>query len=317
MGGTERPDGGILGAVIVSRVSAAGRLPAAAALVAATAVWGSTFVVTKQSLPDMSAAPFLTWRFGIAAAVLLVARPDRVRALTQTDRRRGLLLGLLLGSGFLLQTEGLQDTAAGVSGFLTGTAVMLTPVAAAVFFAERVGRAGWVAVALSAVGVALLAGGGSATVTTGALLTLGGAVCFTGHITGLSQWASSANAYGLTAWSVAVAALLCGATAAVGGGLSLPPSGGAWRSLAYLALAATCLGFVVQAWAQSALTATTAAVVMTMEPVFAALIAATVGDERLPTVGWLGGMLIVSSMFVAELGPRECCDALAPRVECC
>jgi drug/metabolite transporter (DMT)-like permease len=149
---------------------------------------------------------------------------------------------------------------------------------------------------------------------------LGGAVCFTGHITGLSQWASSANAYGLTAWSVAVAALLCAAAALsvrVGGGLAVPPSGGAWRSLAYLALAATCLGFVVQAWAQSALTATTAAVVMTMEPAFAALLAATVGDECLPAVGWLGGMLIVSSMFVAELGPRQCCDALSPRVECC
>jgi drug/metabolite transporter (DMT)-like permease len=116
---------------------------------------------------------------------------------------------------------------------------------------------------------------------------------------------------------VAVATLLCCVAAVVGGGLAVPPSGGTWRSLVYLALAATCLGFVVQAWAQSALTATTAAVVMTMEPVFAALLAALVGGERLPAAGWLGGMLIVSSMFVAELGPRACCDVLAPRIECC
>ncbi|MET0740730.1 MAG: DMT family transporter, partial [Candidatus Nanopelagicales bacterium] len=172
-------------------------------------------------------------------------------------------------------------------------------------------------VALSTVGVALLAGGGDTSLTTGALLTLGGAVCFAGHITGLSQWANPANAYGLTAWSVCVAALICGAAAVVGGDLAVPPSSSAWLSIAYLALAATCLGFVVQAWAQSALTATTAAVVMTMEPVFAALLAATIGDELLTAVGWFGGLLIVSSMFIAELGPRDCCDALSPRVECC
>jgi drug/metabolite transporter (DMT)-like permease len=87
--------------------------------------------------------------------------------------------------------------------------------------------------------------------------------------------------------------------------------------VAYLAVAATCLGFVVQAWAQSTLTATTAAVVMTTEPVFAALLAAAFGGETLSAAAWLGGLLVVLSMFVAELGPRRCCDALSPRIECC
>jgi drug/metabolite transporter (DMT)-like permease len=87
--------------------------------------------------------------------------------------------------------------------------------------------------------------------------------------------------------------------------------------LLYLALAATCLGFLVQAWAQSVLTAAAAAVVMTMEPLFAAVLAGLVAGESLATGGWIGGLLIVASMFVAELGPRNCCDATMPRVECC
>jgi drug/metabolite transporter (DMT)-like permease len=53
-----------------------------------------------------------------------------------------------------------------------------------------------------------------------------------------------------------------------------------------------------------------------MEPVFAAALAA-VGGETLQRAGWLGGLLIVSSMFIAEHGPRDFRDALAPRVECC
>jgi len=71
------------------------------------------------------------------------------------------------------------------------------------------------------------------------------------------------------------------------------------------------------AWAQSALTATTAAVIMTLEPVFAGVLAFALGESSLGWVGWAGGILIVGGMAVAELRPRQCCDALAPRVECC
>ena len=85
-------------------------------------------MVTKASLDDLAPATFKAWRFGLAAVVLLVARPDRVRALARIECRRGLVLGLLLGSGFLLQTVGLSTTAAGLSGFLTGISVVLTPV---------------------------------------------------------------------------------------------------------------------------------------------------------------------------------------------
>ena len=293
------------------------RIPALVALVAATAVWGSTFVVTKGSLQDLAPAAFLVWRFGIAAVILMAARPARVRALSRLDAGRGLCLGLLLGSGFLLQTTGLSTTDAGLSGFLTGTSVILTPVLAAAFFGASVGSAGWLAVGLGSAGLVLLTRGDGTALSLGAVLTLGGAACFAGHITGLSAWATPANAYGLTAWSVTVAAALCTAVAVVGRQAALPATGATWRSLVYLALVATCLGLGVQAWAQSALTATTAAVVMTMEPVFAAVFAATLGAETLTPASWLGGLLVVSSMFVAELGPRHCCDAVAPRVECC
>jgi drug/metabolite transporter (DMT)-like permease len=96
------------------------RLPATVALLAATAVWGSTFAVTKRSLTDMAPASFLSWRFGLAALVLLAAGSRSLRSLEPADRWRATALGMLLGSGFLLQTTGLEHTLAGVSGFLTG-----------------------------------------------------------------------------------------------------------------------------------------------------------------------------------------------------
>lgn len=287
------------------------------ALVGATALWGSTFVVTKQSLGDNPPASLLVWRFGVAALVLGTARPGAVLALTPAERVHGTLLGVFLGSGFLLQTIGLLDTPAGVSGFLTGTAVVLTPVVAAVWFRHRVGLAGWLAVAGATVGVALMSLR-ELSVTPAALLTIAGAACFALHIASLSQWATRRNAVGLTTLSVAVAAGLCAVVAVTGrGGLDLPAGWSGWGAVLYLALGATCLGFVVQARAQSLLPATTAAVVMTMEPVFAGLLAWTAGGEALGLAAWAGGLVVVASMFIAELGPRDCCDAMSPRVECC
>lgn len=291
--------------------------PALAGLLSATAVWASTFLVTKQSLGAVDPASFVTWRFGLAAVLLVLVGHRRALALNRVERRRATLLGMLLGGGFLLQTSGLLTASAGLSGFLTGASVVLVPVVARAAFAEPVAGSGWLAVALAAAGVTLLAGGRSGGVSLGAALTLAGAACFAGHIAGLGVWATRANAVGLTVWSVAVAALLTGAASLVGGGLAVPVDRQTWMAVLYLALLATCLGFAVQAWAQSSLSPSTAAVVMTMEPVFAAIIATSLGGESLPPLSWLGGLVVVAAMFVAELGARRCCDAMSPRVECC
>ena len=293
-------------------------VPAVAGLLATTAVWGSTFVVTKSNLEQLEPASFLTWRFGLGAVALLVVRPQTLRRLAATDVRHSLLLGVTLAGGFLLQTTGLQRTLAGASGFLTGAAVVLTPVVAAVLFGERVGRRGWAAVAVASAGITLLAGGVVNPSAPGAALTLAGAACFAVHITCLSQWATRDNAYGLTTASVSVATVLSAAVAlALHHAVTVPRTPAAWEAVLYLGLLATCLGFSVQAWAQASLTATTAAVVMTMEPVFAAVLALAVGESGLAPAGWIGGALVVASMALAELGPRGCCDAVVPRTVCC
>ena len=100
-----------------------------------------------------------------------------------------------------------------------------------------------------------------------------------------------------------------------GGGLDAHPTGTAWGSLVYLALVATCLGFVVQAWAQSALSATTAAVVMTMEPVFAGLFAVVAGGERLGPRTILGAVMVLAAMVLTELGPRRGAEGEVERLE--
>jgi drug/metabolite transporter (DMT)-like permease len=160
--------------VTISKVSTFSTWSAVVALIVATVVWGFDFrrdeAVACTDRPCKLLGLALRDRCGSSGRDTSSQSAGAIVQGASTGAR----LGLLLGLGFLLQTIGLQSTASGISGFLTGTSVILTTVAAAAFFSERVGPAGWAAVGVAAFGVVLLAVGGTLTPTQGALLTLGG-----------------------------------------------------------------------------------------------------------------------------------------------
>jgi drug/metabolite transporter (DMT)-like permease len=283
------------------------------ALVGVTAIWGSTFVVVKDAVEKMPVTDFLTWRFGLAAVAMLLIRPRSVASLGTAGRRAGVVVGLALGSGYLLQTLGLQHTSAAVSGFITGMFVVLTPLGAAVLLRKPPGTAAWVAVALATAGLGLLSLHGFA-IGSGELLTLGCAAAFALHIVGLGHWASSHDAFGLAVVQLVTTALLC-ALFAGPGGLAVPPDASVWGALALTALAATALAFVVQTWAQAHLAPTRAAVVMTMEPVFGGIFAVLLAGEVLGLRTLLGAALVLGAMVLTEVGPRRGAEGSVQRLE--
>jgi len=285
---------------------------AAAGLLLVTAMWGSTFFLIKDVVDRMPVTDFLAVRFVVAALVLVVAAPRSVRLLSARARRHGLALGAVYGVGQILQTVGLQHTAASVSGFITGMYVVFTPLLAAVVLHQRVGRAAWVAVALATVGLGVLSIQGFA-LGTGEALTLASALCYAVHIIGLGAWSRSRDALGLAVIQMITVALLC-SLAALPDGITLPPDRGAWVGVIYTALGAGALALVVQTWAQAQLPPTRAAVIMTMEPVFAGLFAVRLGGESVTLRLALGGALVLAAMYLVELGPRRGADAAVPHL---
>ena len=283
------------------------------ALLGVTAVWGSTFVVVKDAVRQMPVTDFLAWRFALAAFAMILLRPRAVAHLGRQGRRVGIVLGLALGAGYLLQTLGLQTTSAAVSGFVTGMFVVLTPLGAALLLREPPSRSAWAAVALATVGLGLLSLHGL-TVGTGELLTLGCAAAFALHIVGLGRHASSYDAFGLAVVQLLTVAGLC-AVVAVPGGLATPPDAGVWGALALTSLAATALAFVVQTWAQAHLAPTRAAVVMTMEPVFAGVFAIGVAGEAFGLRAAAGAVLVLAAMVLTEVGPRHGAEGATGRLE--
>jgi drug/metabolite transporter (DMT)-like permease len=144
------------------------------ALLAVTAVWGSTFFLIKDLVTRIPVADMLALRFGLASVALAVLIGPRIR-LTGRMIRQGAGLGLLYGAAQILQTVGLAYTSASVSGFITGLYVVATPVLTAVILKARIGPTTWVAVGLATVGLGVLSLNGFA-IGYGELVTLVSAV---------------------------------------------------------------------------------------------------------------------------------------------
>jgi len=278
------------------------------ALLAMTAAWGSTFFLIHDVLTRIPVTDLLTVRFAVASVGLALIAGRQLRMSSRTVRD-GVLLGILYGGAQILQTFGLAHTAASVSGFITGLYVVLTPLLAALILRTRVSPAVWLAVSLATVGLGVLSLSGFS-VGYGELLTLASAIVYAGHILATGRLSTPGSAISLSLVQAVTITVVCGLAAlwpstGAGAGLRLPGTAYDWGVVLYLGLVAGALAMVLQTWAQARVEASRAAVVMAMEPVWAAVFAVALGGERLTVRMVVGGLAILSAMYVVELAPRR------------
>ena len=273
------------------------------ALLSVTAMWGSTFFLIKDLLDRVPTLDFLAVRFSIAAVLLVLVAPRALGRLSAESRRHAVVLGGLYGVAQILQTAGLAHTAASVSGFITGMYVVATPLFAAVLLKHRITPMTWAAVALAMAGLGVLTLNG-VSVGYGEAITLVAAMLYALHIVGLGAWSKPDQAIGMSIVQIIVIAVIC-LVASAPDGIVFPPTARDWVSVLYMAAFAGALALVAQTWAQAHLAATRCAIIMSMEPVFAALFAVLFGGED-PTTRMLGGgAMVLTAMLIVELLPRR------------
>ncbi len=287
-------------------------LIATLALLTVTAIWGSTFFLIKDLLDRMPVLDFLAVRFSIAAVILVVVAPRALGRLSADSRRHAVVLGLLYGVAQILQTAGLAHTAASVSGFITGLYVVATPIFAALLLRTRITRLTWAAVLLATAGLGVLTLDG-VSVGYGEAITLVAALIYALHIVGLGAWSKRDQVIGMSIVQVIVIAVMC-LIASAPGGIVLPETGRDWLSVLYMAAFAGSFALLAQTWAQAHLAATRCAIIMSMEPVFAALFAILFGNET-PTVRMLvGGTMVLGAMLIVEIMPRRKVEGEVPHI---
>jgi drug/metabolite transporter (DMT)-like permease len=269
------------------------------ALIGITVIWGWSFTVVKQAIAKMPVMDFLSLQFVVAVLAMVVLRPACLKNISLRDFRRGILLGAVLGLSYIMQTFGLRTTPAAVSGFITGMSVVFTPVIAWLLLHDRIYLKTWLSVALATIGLGLLSLHGWF-FGSGELLILGCAILFALYIVGLGNWSAEHDSYKLAVVQLGTAAVIC-LIAAAPEGIVMPPDASVWIAVGIIAILATALAYLVQTWAQSLISPTHTAVIMTMEPVFAGVFAVALGHEKLTVRLIAGAICVLAAMFIIRI----------------
>jgi drug/metabolite transporter (DMT)-like permease len=265
---------------------------AAVAVLGVAIIWGISFTVVKATIGEVSPSRLVGGRFVLATLTLLTLRP---RVLGDLDRKivsRGIVLGALLGIGFVLCTIGMQTTSVLISAFVSGTTVVFAPLIARILLRRRLKTRAAAAVFLL-VGLAMITMR-SFTVGPGTLFILTAAVLWALHLVALERWSRAGRLYGLTVIQLAASAavaLACQVLLDDGQGFTPLMSGSAAAGIIFLGAAATGGAFVTLTWAQTRLDTTTTAVILTLEPLVGAGLGAALGDTWTATT--LAGAITV------------------------
>jgi drug/metabolite transporter (DMT)-like permease len=290
--------------------------PATLLLVFIAAVWGSTFVLVKDALRDISPLLFNLLRMVIATGALALLYHRELPRLRRSYLRGGLLVGLCLAAGYSFQTAGLARTTPAKSAFITGMIVVLVPLLCAV---PRLRPATMRAPNLAAFAGAVLAFAGILLLTTpsgtawsvlfrsinsGDVLTLFCALGFALHVLALAHVSRDMPLGALALLQMAACTLMMALALPVFEHPHLQLSGRLLVALLIAGVLATAVAFTVQSWAQQQLSATRTALILALEPVFAFLTSYLFFGERLSTRATAGALLIMGGIAVTELLPQ-------------
>jgi drug/metabolite transporter (DMT)-like permease len=268
-------------------------------LVAAS--WGSTYLVAKELVSPSSVLALLALRMMLAAAVMLLVVAARRRPVTADELRVGVVLGVLLGAVFVLETFGISHTSATNAGLIISLTMVFTPVLESVVTGRRLPGRFLVAGSTAVVGVVLLAGRGSLQPPTlGDVLILGAAVVRAVHVTTMQRLSTDRpmDSLHLTAVQLSTCAALF-TVASLFWGDSLPRY---VRSLdaadgilfLYLVLGCTVFAFFVQTWAVRRTSPSRVSLLLGTEPIWAAVVGIGIAHESIAPAGYAGIALILA-----------------------
>jgi drug/metabolite transporter (DMT)-like permease len=265
-------------------------------LISVAVIWGFAFVSMKTTLERLDVYSFLAWRFTFATLLLILIRPKVLKEFNLPFLKRGVLVGLFLGSGYIFQSLGLTKTTVGKTGFITGLYVVLTPIIGFIFLKKKVAKWDWYSAIIATIGLGLLSFKGFG-MGFGEFLVLVSAALFAIHILALSTWASNFDVYALTVLQLGTCAVLT-FSASLFTGFHSPPDRGVWAAIIFTAALATAFAFIVQTWTQSFMSATSVAVILTLESVFAVLLGLLFLSEKLTPRIAIGGALVLVAMYL-------------------
>jgi drug/metabolite transporter (DMT)-like permease len=275
-----------------------------ALLVLITLIWGSTFLIVKNTVRLSGPFTYLALSYGIGGIILVLIFHRRLMRISRAELLSGLVLGMILFTAYALQTIGLQYTTVSKAGFITGLYVPLVPVFAFLLLRQKPTQGAIVGFALSLTGLFLISFNDKFNLTfgLGETLILGAAIAFALHVVNVSKFAPKVDAINLAIVQLALTSLLSFIAIPISREPIVMPPLIVWGSVLFMGVVDLAFTLSAMIWVQQFVSSTRAALIYALEPMWAALFGFALAGDKLSLLAWIGCGFILAGMIVGRVG---------------
>jgi len=271
-------------------------------------IWGATFTFTKLGLEVTSVFFFLFLRFSLALILSTAIWGKYLFPIEGITLKQGLILGILFSGGFILQTMGLSHTTVTKSAFITGMAVVLTPFAFKLIIKKKIKIYQTFGVVIAAVGLWLFTNPTGEDLNIGDILTLLSAFFWAFYITLMDVFTKDIKTFDKTIQLVILQFFVAMPTGLLGFLLfeadsfnfMLTPN--LITALLYNGIIASIFLTLIHTSVQKYSNPVKAALIFSLEPVFAALVAYFTFNESLTNFELFGAAILFLGVLFSETG---------------
>jgi drug/metabolite transporter (DMT)-like permease len=273
-------------------------------LIFVSLIWGSSFVIIKDTLIYLNEYFLLVVRFAIATGILgLYLLLKKINPFKRDLLKKGAILGLMLFIGLGTQTVGLKYTTTTNSAFITGLYIVLIPIFSVLLFKKYPKLWNIFAVVLATLGLFLLTFNNSLGFhfNFGDLITIIGAVAFAFQILYTDKYVKKSDPFCLTFTEFVFMTLFSSIFVILFGNISTNFDTHVMFSLIYLGVVVSFVALIIQTTAQKFTQPLKVALIFTLEPVFAGIFGFIFASEILASINLFGAVLILLGMIIAEI----------------
>lgn len=268
-------------------------------------IWGSGFIATQIAIDEGLSPTFIMFvRFTMASVILGTTFKKDIKKMKQTDLKMGIIAGVFLFSGFMLQTIGLVFTRPSSNAFITATNVVMVPFFSWLAFKERPEPKAFVAafVCLSGIGMLAFSSGGGLKLGRGDIFTLFCAVAFALHTVSMGKFSPKMNSNILTFLQITTSAVFSFIIF-----MLIDRDFVAFTSIKglvavlYLAVFSTCVAYSIQTVCQRFASPSKVAILISTEALVGSILSVILGFEPFTYFLFIGGIAIIISMLIIEI----------------
>lgn len=261
--------------------------------------WGLGFPLTKEGLMHVGPASFMFSRFLVATLILIALRPKQSFSIKKSEWIVGAALGFFLALGFVVQTIGLEVTSSGKAGFITSLNILIVPIISSLLFGRRIIIKDRIAIGLAVLGFFIMSMHSlESGIAPGDLWILACAFFFAFQIVGIEEWTKNLRVFQVNMAQVITSTVICGAVAVLREDTSVVEYQAAAMPIVLTAVLSLAFPLLAQMYAQRVVSATSAALIMSLEAVFAVLFGWWLHSEILSEREFLGCFIILAATIL-------------------